>query len=571
MKLDNVKKFKKQKHILLLLLLIVITVFLPQTANAEVLTFNSSGFSWTENEHTWFFLNEGDGGADISTFDYRSSPYSIYQNANMGAAWVVRKTTGNKIQLNSLWIKSSAISFTVSFYGLDEESQLYSRDVTVTTSYTQVTFDNWTNITKIRGVTPGPNSNWSCDDIDYTVMNVAPGSLTLSNRVLNEDDPSGTTVGTLSSTDSEDPGEPTYSFASGGADNASFTLDGNSLKSAFVAHKSAKSSYSVKIRVTDEGDLYLEKTFDIIVFNGYPARYNVTDAENESFNGIYERDGDYGSYPRYIKDGSYYLVNKSCDANWTLTNGDPESICPGYCCTEDIIVPSTGAWMQGRYDSTTPSNVLITEMDESLPVELVTLNASWQDKAIVIAWKTASETNHLGFNIERAEKNGTGQMLAWQQIAGYKINPELQGQGSTTSGHTYTFIDNTADNQNSYYYRLGSVDINGHVDYSQQIEVQAGMEIPEKFALYPAFPNPFNPSTTIRYDVAEMCNVTMIITDINGKTVRTLLDKMTLAGSHAVTWGGSNDQGSRVASGVYFCTVKAGDHFIARQKMILLK
>ncbi|HPG39294.1 MAG TPA: FlgD immunoglobulin-like domain containing protein [bacterium] len=569
MKLDKVSNGKKQTCILVLLLLTVILVFQTQTANAYVLTFNSSGISWTENEHTWFFDSEW---GTISASGYRSSPYCIFQGSNYGAAWVVRKTTGNKIQLNSLWIKSSSINFTVSFYGLDEESQLYNKDVTVTTSYTQVTFDNWTGITKIRGVTPGSNTNWYCDDIDYTLVNVAPNSLTLSNRVLNEDDPNGTTVGTLTTTDSEDASVHTYSFAAGGADNASFTIEGSTLKSAFVAHKSTKSSYSVKIRTTDDGELYLEKTFNIIVFNGYPTRYNVTDAEDEDFNGIYERDGDYGSYPQYIKDGTYYLVNKSCDAKWSLTNGNPSlSFCPGFSSCEDIIVPATGAWMQGGYSDTNPSNVLITEMDESLPVELIGFNASRQNNAVVITWKTASETNHLGFNIERAEKNGTGQMLAWQQIAGYKTNPELQGQGSTTSGHTYTFTDNTADNKNSYYYRLVSVDINGLIDYSQQVEVQVGMEIPEKFALYPAFPNPFNPATTIRYDVAEMCNVTLIITDINGKTVRTLLDKMTPAGSHSVTWSGSNDHGSRVASGVYFYTIQAGEHFVARQKMLLLK
>jgi len=94
MKLDKIKNLTKQKCIFLLLMLTVIAGFLPQTANAYVLTFSDPGISWTENEHTWFFDSEW---GTISASGYRSSPYCIFQGSNYGAAWVVRKTTGNKI------------------------------------------------------------------------------------------------------------------------------------------------------------------------------------------------------------------------------------------------------------------------------------------------------------------------------------------------------------------------------------------------------------------------------------------------------------------------------------------
>lgn len=89
-------------------------------------------------------------------------------------------------------------------------------------------------------------------------------------------------------------------------------------------------------------------------------------------------------------------------------------------------------------------------------------------------------------------------------------------------------------------------------------------------ALYQNFPNPFNPLTTIRYSVAKESSVEVVIYNVQGRKVRTLLKKNKSAGEYRVVWDGKNDRGQQVATGVYFCRLKV-DSFVFVKKMILLK
>jgi hypothetical protein len=91
------------------------------------------------------------------------------------------------------------------------------------------------------------------------------------------------------------------------------------------------------------------------------------------------------------------------------------------------------------------------------------------------------------------------------------------------------------------------------------------------FGLRSNVPNPFNPSTTIRYDLAVASPVSIEIWSVDGRLVRVLLDEPQVeAGRHQVTWDGRDAHGRRVASGIYFYRLQAGDrHDIAR--MVLLK
>jgi len=88
---------------------------------------------------------------------------------------------------------------------------------------------------------------------------------------------------------------------------------------------------------------------------------------------------------------------------------------------------------------------------------------------------------------------------------------------------------------------------------------------PDQYALHNAYPNPFNPTTTIVYDLKEAADVTLMVFDVNGRQVATLVDNWEQEGSHTAYFNGEN-----LASGVYFYTIKAGD-FTATKKMILMK
>jgi hypothetical protein len=100
--------------------------------------------------------------------------------------------------------------------------------------------------------------------------------------------------------------------------------------------------------------------------------------------------------------------------------------------------------------------------------------------------------------------------------------------------------------------------------------VETDFKIPEKFLLHPPYPNPFNPSTTLRYDLPEQTTVNIIIYDMLGRRVKTVVKTNQEAGFKSVIWDGTNNQGKPVSAGVYFYQIQAGD-FVLTKKMVLLK
>lgn len=95
--------------------------------------------------------------------------------------------------------------------------------------------------------------------------------------------------------------------------------------------------------------------------------------------------------------------------------------------------------------------------------------------------------------------------------------------------------------------------------------------VPTQFALYQNAPNPFNPTTTIRYDVPSgSAHVTLSICDVSGRVVRTLVDRSETSGTHTVEWDGKDVVGENVSTGVYFYRLNAGS-FTETKKMVFLK
>ena len=94
--------------------------------------------------------------------------------------------------------------------------------------------------------------------------------------------------------------------------------------------------------------------------------------------------------------------------------------------------------------------------------------------------------------------------------------------------------------------------------------------IPDKFTLHQNHPNPFNPITTIQYELPENSFVKIRIFDMNGRLVNTLINQQETAGYKAVKWAGDDNSSNPVSTGVYFCEIQAGD-FRQVIKMVLLK
>ena len=120
---------------------------------------------------------------------------------------------------------------------------------------------------------------------------------------------------------------------------------------------------------------------------------------------------------------------------------------------------------------------------------------------------------------------------------------------------------------NWYYYDFGTKPEDQH--YATDV-AESERNIPHQFRLFQNYPNPFNSNTRIRYQLDRSCQVELIVYNILGKKVRTLINEKQKTGSHRVIWDGRNDQGSLVASGIYLYQIKT-DQFSARKKLILLK
>jgi hypothetical protein len=92
---------------------------------------------------------------------------------------------------------------------------------------------------------------------------------------------------------------------------------------------------------------------------------------------------------------------------------------------------------------------------------------------------------------------------------------------------------------------------------------------PTEFALNQNFPNPFNPETTIKYQLAESAPVQLRIYNIVGQVVRTLVSEQQAAGRYQIRWNGTDDRGVAVSSGIYFYQVSAGKFQDVKRLMLL--
>jgi hypothetical protein len=102
------------------------------------------------------------------------------------------------------------------------------------------------------------------------------------------------------------------------------------------------------------------------------------------------------------------------------------------------------------------------------------------------------------------------------------------------------------------------------------IDASATGPLPTRFELVGAWPNPFNPSTTITFRLPERTQVELKIYDGSGRLMRELVRESLAAGEHDVAWDGRDHTGRQVGSGVYFYTLQAGE-IDATEKLVLLK
>ncbi len=107
-------------------------------------------------------------------------------------------------------------------------------------------------------------------------------------------------------------------------------------------------------------------------------------------------------------------------------------------------------------------------------------------------------------------------------------------------------------------------------DPSTDVKELGGPDLPTTYALSQNYPNPFNPITEISFDIPVRSRVTLTVFNVVGQKVTTLIDKELAPNRYVVDWDGTTDDGTKVASGVYFYKLEAGD-FVETKKMMFLK
>jgi len=218
--------------------------------------------------------------------------------------------------------------------------------------------------------------------------------------------------------------------------------------------------------------------------------------------------------------------------------------------SQAIEIKNQIIWLSIKYGVLSPFTTFIY-----IPVELVSFSAVLTGNIVELVWETASETNNLGFEIERKLGNAD-----WITIA------YVPGNGTTAENKRYTYSDDLSDLNytGKIYYRLKQFDYDGSYEYSEIVEIFFDL-MPDEYSLLQNYPNPFNPTTTIKYSIPEDALVELKIFDVLGKEVYVLKNEIQKTGSYSIVFDGSN-----LASGIYFYRIQAGD-FIDTKKFILLK
>jgi|GEM_PF-1462804 hypothetical protein len=212
--------------------------------------------------------------------------------------------------------------------------------------------------------------------------------------------------------------------------------------------------------------------------------------------------------------------------------------------------------------------VVLGDEENTLPVELSSFTAiATQQNYVRLNWVTQSETGVFGYYIYRNTTN---------ELSGAQIVSNMISATNTSQLQSYSFTDQEVT-VGTWYYWLQDMEIDGSVNFhgSITINLNAGTDtgtpvIPLVTSLKKIYPNPFNPSTTIAFGLAKTENVKIVIYNVRGQLIRTLLSETKQSDTYRLNWNGTNDQGQVLPSGVYYIKMSAGKYHTT-QKLVILK
>jgi hypothetical protein len=207
--------------------------------------------------------------------------------------------------------------------------------------------------------------------------------------------------------------------------------------------------------------------------------------------------------------------------------------------------------------------------DPTLPVTLSHFSATMTaENYVQLTWISQTETNLMGYNVYRSNSDNLSSAA--------QICPMIEGT-NTSQAQTYVYVDKDLVEDGTYYYWLQNVDLDGSNAFHGPVSVVFSITgnggtppIPTATQLDNAYPNPFNPNTTIRYQLEGAGKVKIEIYNTRGQLVRSFEKGHDAAGHYGIVWDGRDSSGRELPSGVYLYKMSCGK-YSSSKKMVLKK
>jgi hypothetical protein len=350
------------------------------------------------------------------------------------------------------------------------------------------------------------------------------------------------------------------SFKSGLIESQNTTEYGDALADQFLVNNTI---YNNSAGVSGGGICTYDMTSNIMNCilwgNTAPADPQITGAVNVEYSDVeggWTGTGNINEHPLFIMDSEFYHLWETSPC---VDSGNPG---PQYNDVEDpynlgyAMEPAWGTLRNDIGHAGGPAS-LWCYWEWPIPVELTSFTATIQFGKVNLNWTTATETNNLGFDIERKILNN-------QNLGEWKKIGFTEGYGTTTEPKEYSYSDDVSTIQaSSFAYRLKQIDYDGSYEFSDEVSVVN--TAPVDYALQQNYPNPFNPATTISYSLPIKSQVELVVYNALGESVMRLVNEEKEAGSYKIEFSAAG-----LPSGVYFYKLDAGNYKQVK-KMILMK
>jgi hypothetical protein len=252
------------------------------------------------------------------------------------------------------------------------------------------------------------------------------------------------------------------------------------------------------------------------------------------------------SYDIQRREGSAWVTLTSLTASqadsYSVEVSTPDILTPGEVApTSDYRIVAKTADPLMYFESAPTAGYSIDNLPPPVPVYLASFTAERRDSKVLVRWEVSQPVAGVMFHL-------------WRQEPGHERIRVSQAPLSTSDG--YDFTDSTPPSGPAEYW-LQEVKTDGSENWYGPAHLEAAA-VPSALRLYAAAPNPFNPRTTIRFDLPTAGPVRLSVYDLAGRLVKVLVEGKIPAGSHEAVWDGRDSSGRAVPSGSYLARLVAG-------------